>query len=61
MSLFVEVLSLDSGEHVVGAAGEVHLETCLKDLRERFARVPLSVSPPLVAFRETVLGSDRHV
>ena len=32
-------------------AGEVHLETCIKDLRERFARVELVVSPPLVAFR----------
>lgn len=31
--------------------GEVHLETCVKDLRERFARVDLVVSPPLVAFR----------
>ena len=34
--------------------GEVHLETCVKDLRERFARVPLHVSAPLVAFRESV-------
>jgi len=51
---FVEVAVLDSGEHVLGAAGEVHLETCVKDLRERFARVDLQVSPPLVAFRETV-------
>jgi translation elongation factor EF-G len=32
----------------------VHLETIIKDLRERFARVELSVSPPLVAFRESV-------
>ena len=32
-------------------AGEVHLETCIKDLKERFARVELVVSPPLVAFR----------
>lgn len=37
-----------------GRAGEVHLETCLRDLRSRFARVPLAVSPPLIAFRETV-------
>jgi hypothetical protein len=36
------------------ATGEVHLETCIKDLRERFARVELTVSPPLVAFRESV-------
>ncbi|CAK0786123.1 hypothetical protein CVIRNUC_009336 [Coccomyxa viridis] len=51
---FVEVSMQDSGEHVIGAAGEVHLETIIKDLRERFACVDLRVSPPLVAFRESV-------
>lgn len=35
-------------------AGEVHLETVIKDLKERFARIELQVSPPLVAFRESV-------
>ncbi|GAB4820198.1 hypothetical protein N2152v2_007244 [Parachlorella kessleri] len=50
----VQVSVQDTGEHVVAAAGEIHLETCIKDLRERFARVELLVSPPLVAFRETV-------
>ncbi len=39
---------------VGGDAGEVHLETIIKDLRERFARVEVRVSPPLVAFRESV-------
>lgn len=53
---FVEVSVADTGEHVLGAAGEVHLETCVKDLTERFARVELSVSAPLVAFRESVLA-----
>ncbi|KAG2443951.1 hypothetical protein HXX76_002290 [Chlamydomonas incerta] len=51
---FVEISVLDSGEHVLGAAGEVHLGTCIKDLTERFARVELRVSQPLVAFRESV-------
>lgn len=41
---FVEVSVMESGEHVLGAAGEVHLETCIKDLRMRFARVELQVS-----------------
>lgn len=53
---FVEVSVADTGEHVLGAAGEVHLETCVKDLTERFARVELRVSAPLVAFRESVLA-----
>eukprot|EP00201_Polytomella_parva_P014391 CAMPEP_0175066456 /NCGR_PEP_ID=MMETSP0052_2-20121109/16521_1 /TAXON_ID=51329 ORGANISM="Polytomella parva, Strain SAG 63-3" /NCGR_SAMPLE_ID=MMETSP0052_2 /ASSEMBLY_ACC=CAM_ASM_000194 /LENGTH=785 /DNA_ID=CAMNT_0016333165 /DNA_START=42 /DNA_END=2396 /DNA_ORIENTATION=- len=44
---FVEVGVLATGEHVLGAAGEVHLETCVKDLKERFAKVEILVSPPL--------------
>ncbi|KAL4448964.1 hypothetical protein ABPG77_007681 [Micractinium sp. CCAP 211/92] len=50
----VQVAVQETGEHVLCAAGEVHLETCIKDLQERFARCQLVVSPPLVAFRETV-------
>ena len=38
----------------VCAAGEVHLAMCIKDLQERFAKVELQVSEPLVAFRESV-------
>lgn len=41
---FVEVSVMVTGEHVLSAAGEVHLETCIKDLRERFARIQLQVS-----------------
>lgn len=53
---FVQVsLSEATGEWLIGAAGEIHLETCLKDLRERFARVELQVSPPLVSFKESVV------
>lgn len=61
---FVEVTVSNSGEHVIAAAGEVHLERCIKDLKERFARVDLEVSPPLVAFRETIeeeeVGAVNH-
>ncbi|KAK6926486.1 Translation elongation factor EFTu-like, domain 2 [Dillenia turbinata] len=53
---FVEVTVSSRGEHVLAAAGEVHLERCIKDLRERFAKVNLSVSPPLVSYRETIEG-----
>lgn len=49
---------LENGEHVLGAAGEVHLETCIKDLKERFARIDLQVSPPLVAFRESIYMAE---
>merc|ERR1711868_222102 len=43
-----------SGEHVVAGAGELHLEICLKDLEEDHAGVPLTISDPVVQYRETV-------
>ena len=49
----VEVLVQENGEHVILTAGELHLERCLRDLRERFARCAIQSSPPLVPFRET--------
>jgi hypothetical protein len=53
---FVRVnLSEDTGEWILGAAGEIHLETCVNDLQSRFARIALSVSPPLVSFKESVV------
>lgn len=53
---FVEVTVSARGEHVLAAAGEVHLERCIKDLKERFARVSLEVSSPLVSYKETIEG-----
>ncbi|CAI9774540.1 unnamed protein product [Fraxinus pennsylvanica] len=53
---FVEVNFSSRGEHVLSAAGEVHLERCIKDLKERFAKVSLEVSPPLVSYKETIEG-----
>ncbi|XP_057535013.1 uncharacterized protein LOC130813243 isoform X1 [Amaranthus tricolor] len=53
---FVEVSVSSRGEHVLAAAGEVHLERCTKDLKERFAKVSLEVSPPLVSYKETIEG-----
>ncbi|KAF8644511.1 hypothetical protein AX16_008388 [Volvariella volvacea WC 439] len=51
----VETFQQKTGEHVILTAGELHLERCLKDLRERFARVEIQASPPIVPFRETAV------
>ncbi|XP_017824831.4 elongation factor-like GTPase 1 [Callithrix jacchus] len=42
------------GEHVLVTAGEVHLQRCLDDLKERFAKIYISVSEPIIPFRETI-------
>lgn len=44
-----------SGEYVIIGAGEVHLQRCIDDLKERFACIQLNVSAPIVPFRETVI------
>ncbi|THH15351.1 hypothetical protein EW146_g5098 [Bondarzewia mesenterica] len=51
----VETFQQQTGEHVILTAGELHLERCLKDLRERFAKVELHPSKPIVPFRETAV------
>ncbi|XP_076012451.1 elongation factor-like GTPase 1 [Genypterus blacodes] len=50
-----EVLIQETGEHVLVTAGEVHLQRCLDDLRDRFARIEISASKPIIPFRETVV------
>ncbi|KAL0270767.1 UNVERIFIED_CONTAM: hypothetical protein PYX00_008065 [Menopon gallinae] len=51
----VQVLVQETGEHVIVTDGEVHLQRCLDDLRERYAKVPINCSEPIVPFRETIV------
>merc|ERR550514_1267815 len=44
----------ESGEHVIAGCGELHVEICLKDLREEYARCDFIMSDPVVSYRETV-------
>lgn len=48
---------LESGEHVILTAGELHLERCLKDLRERFAKCEIQAGEPIVPYRETIVST----
>merc|ERR1711939_1006266 len=44
----------ESGEHVIAGCGELHVEICLKDLREEYAQCDFVMSDPVVSYRETV-------
>merc|ERR1712162_75876 len=44
----------ESGEHVIAGCGELHVEICLKDLREEYAQCDFHVGDPVVSYRETV-------
>lgn len=48
---------LESGEHVILTAGELHLERCLKDLRERFAKCEIQAGKPIVPYRESIVSA----
>ncbi|UKZ96771.1 uncharacterized protein TrAFT101_011548 [Trichoderma asperellum] len=47
-----------SGEHVLLTAGELHLERCLLDLKERFARCDIQAGAPIVPYRETIVRAE---
>ena len=44
----------ESGEHIIAGCGELHVEICLKDLEEEYAKCPLKKGNPVVSYRETV-------
>jgi elongation factor 2 len=51
----VQCITSRTGEHIIAGAGELHLEICLKDLREDFMKgAPVKVGKPVVSFCESV-------
>jgi elongation factor 2 len=49
----------ESGEHVIAGCGELHVEICLKDLREEYAQCDFTVGDPVVSYRETVTADSK--
>merc|ERR1712232_325073 len=49
----------ESGEHVIAGCGELHVEICLKDLREEYAQCELIISDPVLSYRETVTEESK--
>merc|ERR1712224_927472 len=50
----------ESGEQVIAGCGELHVEICLKDLREEYAQCDFIMSDPVVSYRETVGGESNQ-
>jgi len=51
----------ENGEHIVAGSGELHVESCLKNLAEDHAQVPLIFADPVVQYRETVTELSSQV
>jgi elongation factor 2 len=59
----VQCFTANTGEHIVAGAGELHLEICLKDLREEYMKgAPIKIGKPVVQFCESIeQETDRDV
>ena len=51
----------ESGEHVIAGCGELHVEICLKDLEEEYAKCPIKKGDPVVKYTETVVGESSQI
>lgn len=48
-----------SGEFILSTCGEVHLEKCLKDLKDDYAPgIDFSISKPIIPFKETIINKS---
>jgi elongation factor 2 len=44
----------ESGEHVIAGCGELHVEICLKDLQEEYAKCDIIKGDPVVTYKELI-------
>jgi len=55
----VQCLTAPTGEHIVAGCGELHIEICIKDLRDDYMKgAPIIISEPVVSFSETISESN---
>ena len=56
----VQVINTDT-EHIICGSGELHLEICLKDLVEDYAKIEIVKSDPVVPYKETVTNKSSQI
>lgn len=54
----VQCITEESGEHIIAGCGELHVEICLKDLVEEYAKCEIKKGDPVVTYKETVTGES---
>jgi elongation factor 2 len=50
----VQCYTEESGEHIIAGCGELHVEICLKDLIEEYAKCDIKQGDPVVTYKETI-------
>ncbi len=50
----------ETGEHIIAGCGELHVEICLNDLVNEYAKIEIKKSDPVVTYKETVSETSRQ-
>ena len=50
----VQCWTEESGEHIIAGCGELHVEICINDLAEEYAKCEIKVGDPVVSYKETL-------
>ena len=56
----VQVINTET-ELIICGSGELHLEICLKDLVDDYAKIPITQSDPVVPYKETVTTKSTQI
>ena len=56
----VQVINTET-EHIICGSGELHLEICLKDLVDDYAKIPITQSDPVVPYKESVTTKSTQI
>jgi elongation factor 2 len=51
----------ESGEHIIAGCGELHVEICLNDLVNEYAKCEIKKSDPVVSYKETVSTPSNQI
>ena len=51
----------ESGEHIIAGCGELHVEICLKDLIEEYAKCDIKQGDPVVTYKEVLTDESTQM
>ena len=54
-------LTEESGEHIIAGCGELHVEICLKDLIQEYAKCDIIKGDPVVTYKETITDESTQM
>merc|ERR1712100_355642 len=57
----VQCITEETGEHIIAGCGELHVEICLKDLVEEYAKCEIKKGDPVVTYKETITAESNQM